>query len=361
MKIKKDGNFDLLALGEVMLRFDPGEGRVRNARSFTVWEGGGEYNVARALSKCFRLKTAVATALCENEIGFLIEDLIMQGGVDTSFIQWKSFDKIGKSCRNGLNFVERGFGIRGAKSTSDRGNTAVSQIKKGDFDWDKIFSSGIRVFHTGGIFCALSKSTSAAALEAVKKAKEYDAVVSFDFNFRPSLWACLENEDEVKKNIGEILRYADIVFGNEFDFSKVLGFETEKGADIDVHDDERYFRFMKTVCEEYPNISLIATTVRTVHSASSNSLRAVCFEKGRDELLKTGLFERLDVLDRIGSGDSFASGLLFSLMNGDDTEYALEVALAHAALAMTTPGDTSAASKNEVFDIVNKKSAKVVR
>lgn len=361
MNIKKDGKYDLLSLGEVMLRFDPGEGRVRNARSFSVWEGGGEYNVSRALSKCFRLKTAVATALCENEIGFLIEDLIMQGGVDTSLIQWKEFDKIGKSCRNGLNFVERGFGIRGAKGTSDRGNTAVSQIKKGDFDWDKIFSSGVKVFHTGGIFCALSGSTSAAALEAVKKAKEYGAVVSFDFNFRPSLWDCLENEAEVKKNIGEILHYADIVFGNEFDFSKVLGFETEKGADLDVHDDERYFRFMKTASEKYPNISFILTTVRTVHSASCNGLRAVCFEKGKDELLKTETFERLDVLDRIGSGDSFASGFIFSLLRGDETGCALRFALANAALAMTTPGDTCASTIFDVENIVNKKSAKVVR
>ncbi len=285
----------------------------------------------------------------------------MQGGVDTSFIRWKTFDQIGKSCRNGLNFVERGFGIRGAKGTSDRGNTAVSQIKKGDFDWDKIFSSGIKVFHTGGIFCALSGSTSAAALEAVKKAKEYGAIVSFDFNFRPSLWACLESEAEVKKNIGEILRYADIVFGNEFDFSKVLGFVPEKGADLDIHDDERYFRFMKTVSEKYPNIELIATTVRTVHSASCNSLRAVCFEKGKDELLKTETLENLSVLDRIGSGDSFASGFIFSLLRGDDTDYALRFALANAALAMTTPGDTCAATLSDVENIVNKKSAKVVR
>lgn len=361
MEFKKDGKFDLLSLGEVMLRFDPGEGRVKNARSFTVWEGGGEYNVSRALSKCFRLKTAVATALCKNDIGFLIEDLIMQGGVDTSLIQWKSFDKIGKSCRNGLNFVERGFGIRGAKGTSDRGNTAVSQIQKDDFDWDKIFSSGVKIFHTGGIFCALSGSTSAVALEAAKKAKEYGAVVSFDFNFRPSLWACLENEAEVKKNIGEILKYTDIVFGNEFDFSKVLGFETEKGADLDVHNDERYFRFMKTVSEKYPNIRLIATTVRTVHSASCNSLGAVCFEKGSNALVKTECFERLSVLDRIGSGDSFASGFIFSLLRGDETKYALRFALANAALAMTTPGDTCSSSLEDIENIVNKKSAKVVR
>ena len=361
MQFKKDGKFDLVSLGEVMLRFDPGEGRVRNARYFTVWEGGGEYNVARAFSKCFRLKTAVATALCENDIGFLIEDLIMQGGVDTSLIMWKNFDKIGKSCRNGLNFVERGFGLRGAKGTSDRGNTAVSQNKEGDFDWEEIFSSGVKIFHTGGIFCALSSTTSKAALEAVKKAKEYGAVVSFDFNFRPSLWSCLENEAEVKKNIGEILNYTDIVFGNEFDFSKVLGFETEKSADIDIHDDERYLRFMKKAGKKYPNISLIATTVRTVYSASCNSLRAVCFEKGKDELIMTDCFEKLDVLDRIGSGDSFASGFLYSLLRGDKTEYALGFALANAALAMTTPGDTCASTLGDIENIVNKKSAKVVR
>lgn len=353
--------YDLVSLGEVMLRFDPGEGRVRNARSFSVWEGGGEYNVARAFSKCFKKRTAIATALCDNDIGRLIEDLIMQGGVDTSFVLWRDFDKIGKSCRNGLNFVERGFGLRGAKGTSDRGNTAVSQVKKGDFDWDAIFSRGVKIFHTGGIFCALSESAAEAALEAVEKAKEYGAVVSFDFNFRPSLWACLENADAVKKTIEKILSHVDIVFGNEFDFCNVLNFQPEEGANLDEHDDERYLRFMKKVSERYENISLVATTVRQVHSASCNSLRAVCFEKGRAELVKTDLLERLDVLDRIGSGDSFASGLLFSLLHGDESEKALSFALANAALAMTTPGDTAASSVEEVENIVNKKSAKVVR
>lgn len=359
MDFLSNAQYDLLSLGEVMLRFDPGNGRVRNARSFTVWEGGGEYNVARAMSKCFGKKTAVATALCKNDIGFLIEDLIMQGGVNTSLIKWVPFDKIGKESRNGLNFVERGFGLRGAKSTSDRGHTAVSQLKKGDFDWDGIFSKGVRIFHTGGIFCALSGTTSALALEAVKKAAEYGAAVSFDFNYRPSLWACLEDENSVKENIREILRYTDIVFGNEFDFVNVLGFESEKGADLDVHDDERYLRFMNRVKEEYPNINLVATTVRTVHSASQNSLRAVCAEKGK--LLCTESFEKLSVLDRIGSGDSFASGLLYSLLAGKDTEYALSFALAHAAFTMTTPGDTSMATTEDIENIVNKKSAKVVR
>lgn len=359
MDFLSDAQYDLLSLGEVMLRFDPGEKRVRNARSFTVWEGGGEYNVSRALSKCFGKKTAVATALCKNDIGFLIEDLIMQGGVDSSFIKWTSFDKIGKESRNGLNFVERGFGLRGAKGTSDRGHTAVSQLKEGDFDWDCIFSKGVRVFHTGGIFCALSASTSALALEAVQKAKEHKAVVSFDFNYRPSLWSCLENESEVKENIGKILSFSDIVFGNEFDFVKILGFESEKGADLDCHDDERYLRFMNRVEERYPNIKLIATTVRTVHSASENSLRAVAVKNG--ELIKTDVFERLAVLDRIGSGDSFASGLIYSLLSGKDTEYALSFALAHAAFTMTTPGDTSMATTEDIENIVNKKSAKVVR
>lgn len=359
MKFLSNAEYDLISLGEVMLRLDPGEGRVRNTRSFNVWEGGGEYNVARALSKAFGKKTAVATALCKNDVGLLIEDLIMQGGVDTSLIRWAPFDRIGKESRNGLNFVERGFGLRPARSTSDRGHTAVSQLSEGDFDWDTFFSKGVRVFHTGGIFCALSGSTSALALEAVKKAKEYGAVVSFDFNFRPSLWACLENGDSVRENIREILRYTDILFGNEFDFVKILGFESEPGADLDVHDDERYLRFMNRAQKEFPNLKLIATTVRTVHSASQNSLRAVCVENG--SLLKTSCFEKLDVLDRIGSGDSFASGLLYSLLCGKDTEYALLFALAHAAFAMTTPGDTSMATTQDIENIVSKKTAKVVR
>src|SRR5271169_3735106 len=189
IKLRDKYTFDQLSLGEIMLRLDPGEGRVRTTREFKVWEGGGEYNVARGLRKCFGLKTAVCTALVDNEVGHLIEDFIMQGGVDTDFILWRPDDGIGRSIRNGLNFTERGFGVRGAVGVPDRGNSAASQLKPGDFDWENIFDKlGARWFHTGGIFAALSPSTAELAIEAVKAARRHGTAVSYDLNYRPSLW-----------------------------------------------------------------------------------------------------------------------------------------------------------------------------
>src|SRR5690554_4731081 len=181
--------YDLVSLGEVMLRLDPGEGRVRTARSFQVWEGGGEYNVARGMRRCFGLRTAVVTAFADNDIGRLIEDFVFQGGVDTSWIKWVPYDGVGRQVRNGLNFTERGFGIRGAVGIPDRGNTAASQMKPGDIDWDHLFGKeGVRWFHTGGIFAALSESTAALTEEAVEAAQRHGVIVSYDLNYRPSLW-----------------------------------------------------------------------------------------------------------------------------------------------------------------------------
>src|SRR5579859_7115933 len=189
LKLRDKCTFGQLSLGEIMLRFDPGEGRVRTARTFKVWEGGGEYNVARGLRRCFGLNTAVATAFADNDVGRLLEDFVLQGGVATEFVKWMPFDGVGRTTRNGLNFTERGFGIRGAVGVSDRGNTAASQLKPGDFDWDHIFGkAGTRWLHTGGIFAALSETTAALTVEAVKAAKKHGVMVSYDLNYRPSLW-----------------------------------------------------------------------------------------------------------------------------------------------------------------------------
>ena len=189
VKKREECTFDMLSLGEVMLRLDPGEGRIKTTRSFRAWEGGGEYNVARGLRRCFGLKTAVVTALADNEIGRLVEDFMLQGGVDTSLVKWVKYDGIGRSVRNGLNFTERGYGIRGAVGVSDRGNTAASQLKVGDIDWEYIFGTlGVRWLHTGGIFAALSDTTAQVVIEAVKCAKKYGTIVSYDLNYRPSLW-----------------------------------------------------------------------------------------------------------------------------------------------------------------------------
>src|ERR1041384_5649904 len=199
LKLRDKCTFDQLSLGEIMLRLDPGEGRVRAAREFKVWEGGGEYNVARGLRRCFGMKTAVCTAFADNDVGRLLADFILEGGVDTQFIQWKKFDGIGRETRNGLNFTERGFGVRGAVGIPDRGNTAASQLKPGDFNWDHIFGKlGARWLHTGGIFAALSDSTPQLGIEAVQAAKKHGTVVSYDLNYRPSLWKSIGGQKKAQ-------------------------------------------------------------------------------------------------------------------------------------------------------------------
>lgn len=339
LRDKNECLFDEVSLGEVMLRLDPGEGRIRTARSFNVCEGGGEYNVARALRKCFGMKTAVVTAIADNEVGALTEDLIMQGGVDTSFINKVEFDGIGRNVRNGLNFTERGFGIRGAVGMYDRGYTAASQMKTGDVDWDHIFGElGVRWFHTGGIFTALSKSTAELTVQAVKKAKEYGVAVSYDFNFRPSLWKNVGDKAEVYRINREIAECVDVFIGGKFDFEQCLG--------IDFGDKSEYGEICERVMAEYPNVSLMASTARQVKSASVNSWKAVCYSDGK--LYSSIEYPSLEIFDRVGGGDGFASGLIYGLMNSYSPETSLNYGVVHGALVMTTPGDTSSASLKEI-------------
>lgn len=361
IKQKKDCTFDMLALGEVMLRFDPGDMRVRTARNFNVYEGGGEYNVARGLRRCFGMKTAVLTAFADNDIGRLLEDLILQGGVDTSFIKWLPFDGIGREVRNGLNFTERGFGIRGASGVSDRGCTAASKLTPQCFDFDYIFGTlGVRWFHTGGIFSALSESTAKTVETAVKTAKKYGTVVSYDLNYRPSLWKSiggLEKAQEVNKSLAP---YIDVMIGNEEDFTACLGFEVlgndESLKELNI---EGYVKMLGEVTKTYPNLKVIANTLRTVKSATINDWSAIAYTNGN---VYNGIsLPSLEIYDRVGGGDSFASGLIYGLMTFSDMEKALNYGIAHGALAMTTPGDTSTASLSEVERIVNGESARIVR
>ncbi len=361
LKDKKDCTFDMIALGEVMLRLDPGDMRVKNARSFRVWEGGGEYNVARGLRRCFGMKTGVVTAFADNEVGRLAEDFILQGGVDTSMIKWMPFDGIGRKVRNGLNFTERGFGIRGAVGVSDRGNTAASQLKKGDIDWDYIFGTlGVRWLHTGGIFAALSESTAEVVIEAVKTAKKYGTIVSYDLNYRPSLWNDIGGKEKAQQVNKEIAKYIDVMIGNEEDFTACLGFEIEgndenlKSLNID-----GYVKMLGEVCKAYPNFKVIATTLRTVKTASVNDWSAMVYADGKVHM---GLnLPELEIYDRVGGGDSFASGLIYGLMTYDDAQTAVNYGVAHGAIAMTTPGDTSTASLKEVENIIGGKGARVAR
>ncbi|MBE2216547.1 MAG: sugar kinase, partial [Opitutaceae bacterium] len=285
LKIKpsKECAFDQISLGEVMLRLDPGEGRVRTARSFTAWEGGGEYNTSRGLRKCFGYKTAVATAFVDNEVGHLIEDFIMQGGVATDFIKWREDDGIGRTVRNGLNFTERGFGIRGAVGVPDRGNTAASQIKPGDFDWDHIFGKlGVRWFHTGGIFAALSATTAEATIEAVKAANKHGTIVSYDLNYRPSLWKTIGGLKKAQEVNREIAKYVDVMIGNEEDFTASLGFEV-KGADHNISKIEidAFKAMIETAVKEFPNFKVAATTLRRVITATKNDWSAILWHDGK--------------------------------------------------------------------------------
>jgi 2-dehydro-3-deoxygluconokinase len=363
LSVKPAGScrWDMLALGEVMLRLDPGEGRVRTARRFQAWEGGGEYNVARGLRRCFGLKTAVASAFADNDIGRLIEDFILQGGVATDYVLWRSYDGVGRVTRNGLNFTERGFGVRGAVGIADRGHTAASQLKPGDFDWDVIFGQhGVRWLHTGGIFAGLSATTPQLVIDCVKKAKQYGTVVSYDLNYRPSLWKSIGGQQRAQEVNREIARHVDVMIGNEEDFTACLGFQIAGADENLLHIDVTAFRRMiETAVKEFPNFKATATTLRAAHTATVNDWGAIAWCEGK--FFESRKYPGLEILDRVGGGDSFASGFIYGLMTTGDPQKAVEYGAAHGALAMTTPGDTSMADKTEVEKLMKGGGARVQR
>jgi 2-dehydro-3-deoxygluconokinase len=363
LEIKPSGSckYDLLSLGEIMLRLDPGEGRIRTTREFKVWEGGGEYNVARGLRRCFGMKTAVATAFADNDVGRLLEDFILQGGVDTDFIKWLPFDGVGRATRNGLNFTERGFGVRGAVGVSDRGFTAASQLKASDFDWDHIFGKvGVRWLHTGGIFAALSDTTPKLVLEAVQAAKRHGTIVSYDLNYRPSLWKSIGGQKRAQEVNKEIAKNVDVMIGNEEEFTACLGFAVQ-GVDENIsHINVTAFKAMiEKAVKAFPNFKVTATTLRAVRSASRNDWGAICWADGK--FYEAPNRENLEILDRVGGGDSFASGLIYGFLKFNDPQQAVDYGAAHGALAMTTPGDTSMASLKEVEALVKGGGARVQR
>ena len=356
-----DAQWDLVALGEVMLRLDPGEGRIATARSFRVWEGGGEYNVARGLRRCFGLSTTIVTALVDNPVGRLVEDLMLQGGVDTSHVRWVPHDGIGRVARNGVNFTERGFGVRAALGCSDRGHTAVSQLRAGEIGWDELFErERARWFHTGGVFAALSEATPLVAKEAMETARGHGVIVSYDLNYRPSLWSAIGGPARAQEVNRELVGLADVLLGNEEDFTAALGFDVPGlNPDLGTVDPANFGRMIEEVVAAYPRLAVVATTLRCATTATRNDWGAVCWMDGR--LYEPTQRRDLEILDRVGGGDSFASGLIYGLLTGKGAQMSVEYGAAHGALAMTTPGDTSMATLAEVERVVQGGGARVQR
>jgi 2-dehydro-3-deoxygluconokinase len=360
IKPKEQCRWDLVSLGEVMLRFDPGDHRIWTARRFEVFEGGGEYNVARGLKRCFGLDTAIVTAIADNPIGRLLQDLIYQGGVDQSLVRWAEYDGIGRKVRNGLNFTERGFGVRAALGCSDRGHTAVSQLKAGDIDWGEIFGKfGARWFHTGGIFCALSETTPEVAIEAIKAARKHGTIVSYDLNYRESLWKGIGGKKRAQEVNRSIAPLVDVMIGNEEDFSAALGFEIE-GMDEHILkvEADAFKKMIEEVVRQFP-FKVVATTLRTAKAATLNDWGAICYSEGKFYEAKHR--ENLEIYDRVGGGDSFASGLIYGFLTGQDPQWAIECGAAHGALAMTTPGDTTMVTLKEVLQTMQGAGARIAR
>jgi len=361
IKPKEKCKWDLVILGEVMLRLDPGDVRVSTAREFRAWAGGGEYNVARGLRRCFGMSTAIVTALTDNAVGRLLEDLMLQGGVSLEHLRWAPFDGVGRGSRNGLNFTERGFGVRAALGCSDRGHTAVSQLKPGDIDWEKIFSGqGARWFHTGGIFCALSETTPLVAEEAMEAAQRTHTIISYDLNYRASLWEANGGKARAQEVNRRLVRYADVLLGNEEDFTAALGFAVA-GLDEDHSQLEGadFREMLKKVVNEYPNLSAVATTLRHAKTATRNDWGALAF--GDNKFHEAPMRQDMEIYDRVGGGDSFASGLIYGLLQGESLQWAVECGAAHGALAMTTPGDTSMATLPEVLKVMKGQGARIAR
>jgi 2-dehydro-3-deoxygluconokinase len=357
---KQDSGWDLVSLGEVMLRLDPGDRRITTTRAFEVCEGGGEYNVARGLKRCFGLDTAIVTAFADDPVGRLLQDFLYQGGVDQSLVRWVEHDGVGRTARNGLNFTERGLGVRAALGSYDRGHTAVSQLKPGDIHWDEIFREhGIRWFHTGGIFCALSASTPDVALEAMQAARRYGAIVSYDLNYRPSLWKSIGGKKQAQEVNRRLAPYVNVMLGNEEDFSAALGYEVSGvDADLSTFEVESFRQMITKVVKDYP-FQVVATTLRKAKTATRNDWGAICYADGK--FYQAQERQDLEIFDRVGGGDSFASGLIYGFLAGMDPQWAVECGAAHGALAMTTPGDTSMVTLAEVIRVMEGKGARIAR
>lgn len=347
IKDKKNCRWDLVSLGEVLLRFDSGDERIHTTQNFRVFDGGGEYNVARNLAKTFRQRTAIVTALADNALGRLAENLIWQGGVDATEILWREAG----NTRNGLYFIERGFGLRVPDSCFDRENTAVSQLKVGDIDWQRIFGEQkVRWFHTGGIFTGLSETAPQIVLEAVKIAKENGAIVSYDLNYRASLWKNRGGKVAANELNREFLPFADVVFGVMSDEFK---------PSVAEFDEQKFQTAAEKMQADFPNLQIIVSTLRDTHNASSHNFSAACFAD--NQVIIADKYIQTNVLDRVGSGDAFVSGFIYGLLDSKELKFAINCGTAHGVLVMTTIGDNSTATVEEIEHLMRGDSSAVKR
>jgi 2-dehydro-3-deoxygluconokinase len=355
LKGPQNTRWDLVSLGEVMLRFDPAEERITRTREFKVWEGGGEYNVARGLRRCFGMRTSIVTALVDNPVGRLLEDLMLQGGVDLSHLRWVGYDGIGREARNGIYFLERGSGVRGALGMMDRGHTAISQLKPGEVDWDAIFGQeGVRWFHTGGVMCALSPQSTAVVREAMEAAKRYGSVVGFDCNYRPSLWKERGGRQGAIEVNRSLMPFVDVLFGHEGDVAA-----TGASQGPPWHDATTFLEMSERMVREFRDLKVIATTMRRPRTASRNDWAAFAYAQGA--VYESREYLDLEVFDRVGGGDAFAAGVIYGLLRGTGLQWALDCGVAQGALTMTTPGDSSMVTLCEVESVMAGGSAGVQR
>lgn len=349
--------FDLLALGECMIRLSPpGHQRIELSPVLEMYAGGGEYNVAYALSR-YGMRTGWISRLVDNPLGQFIKNHARTSGMDVSEVVWVPYDGVGRADRIGLNFTEVGIGVRASVTMYDRGNTAVAHMKSGDVEWKRIFNiPGVRWFHTGGIFTALSDTCADVALESMKAAHDAGTIVSYDLNFRSKLWSSKKAIEVTKK----LLPYIDVLIGNEEDFQKVLGFEVE-GTDEHLKKlpIEGYKNMVEKVVATYPHIRAVGTTLREVVSGLVNNWSAIMYYDG--QFYHSRRYENLEIEDRVGGGDGFCSGFVYGLLHGMTPGECVEMGAAHGALLQSTRGDTSMVTMEEIKHVMGGGSARIQR
>ena len=347
---------DFLALGSLVHRLDPGTVPFRKARSADIHVSGGEYNVAAGLSDCFRLRTGVAAAMVDYPIGELVQARVRETGV-TPLYKWFEHDGV-RGPNIATVYSDRGHGVRAPVVFYNRCNEAGALLKPGDFDWAAIHAGGVRWLHSGGIFAALSETTSELILEGMKAAKAAGAVVSFDLNYRAKLWAAAGGLGRAQQVLRRIVGQVDALIGNEEDLQKGLGITGPEVGSRSKLDPETFFQMIERVVEQFPNVKMVGTTLRDVHSTNRHDWAAVLWLDGQRFVSPTCT---LDVMDRIGGGDGFASGLIYGLISGRPPEEALRLGWAHGALLTTYPGDVSMARREEVEALAKGGSARVQR